>query len=364
MLTYLRVDNLRSLVNFEWRPGAVNLLVGSNGSGKTTVLTVLHLVCQLMRGQRISDCLTASDLTWWQHRDRLQIRLRIKREIQSAFDYSLTIKFESKFGQPAIERESLSEDGKPLYEYSENSVGLYDDGYNLMQRFDFSGSRSFIPEVPASSNNGKLDWFREYWFRALILKPDIFRLSSHTTDEEPVLRQDAANFASWCRDMALQRPRAIRRIEELLPSIIPGAVSLRFADRQGGRELALEITRHGKTRTVGFEQLTEGQRTLILLYAISECLDRASLIALDEALNYIAIAEVQPAVVALREAVLETQGQLVVVSHHPEAIDYLGADDTFVFSLRNGLTQCTPLRDIDLGGARLSEYLAGFEDAL
>ncbi|MBL8297509.1 MAG: AAA family ATPase [Rhodanobacteraceae bacterium] len=364
MLTYLRVDNLRSLVNFEWRPGTVNLLVGSNGSGKTTVLSALNLVCQLMRGQRVTECLTASDLTWWQRRDRQQISLRVKRETQSAFVYDLTIKYEGRLEHPLIEREALSEDGRLLFEYTNNTVTLYDDEFRVTQKFSLSGSRSFIPEVPASGNNTKLCWFRDYWFRALILKPDIFRFSSHTTDEESVLRQDATNFASWWREMALSRPSAIHRLDERLPAIVSGATSLRLADRHSGRALSIDIHRHGKVHTTGFDQLTEGQRTLILLYAISECLDRASLIALDEALNYIAIAEIQPALVALREAVVDAGGQLIVVSHHPEVIDYLGADDTFVFSLKNGLSECVPLRDIDLSGARLSEYLAGLGDAV
>ncbi len=364
MITYLRIDNVRSLVNFEWRPGSVNLLVGANGSGKTTVLSVLQVVAQLQRGRRIGECLTHTDLTWWQARDLQMITLRLRGDNGLTLDYELTVRHERRQQHAVIERERLSEDGKSLFEYSGRVVRLFNDDFSPGQSFDFGPSRSFIPEIQRAGDNTKLCWFRDYWQRALILKPDIFRLSSQTSDEDGELKQDASNFSSWWREMALSRPSAIARLGEKLADIIPGALSLRLADRNGVRTLALDLRRQGTTHTVPLEQLTEGQRALILLYSISECLDRASLVALDEALNYIAIAEVQPAVVALRESVVECDGQLLVVSHHPEVIDYLGADDTFVFSLKNGLSQCTPLREINLAGVRLSEYLTVSDDAM
>ena len=40
MITRLYVDNVGPLVNFEWRPGRLNLLLGKNGSGKSFVLGV------------------------------------------------------------------------------------------------------------------------------------------------------------------------------------------------------------------------------------------------------------------------------------------------------------------------------------
>lgn len=41
MITRLYVDNYRSLVNFELKLGATNLLLGANGSGKTSVFATL-----------------------------------------------------------------------------------------------------------------------------------------------------------------------------------------------------------------------------------------------------------------------------------------------------------------------------------
>lgn len=41
MLTRLHVDNYKSLMNFEFMPPRICVLVGENGSGKTSIGTVL-----------------------------------------------------------------------------------------------------------------------------------------------------------------------------------------------------------------------------------------------------------------------------------------------------------------------------------
>jgi predicted ATPase len=44
MLTRLYCDNYKCLVNFEFRPEAIQLLMGRNGAGKSTVFEVLELI--------------------------------------------------------------------------------------------------------------------------------------------------------------------------------------------------------------------------------------------------------------------------------------------------------------------------------
>lgn len=45
MLNSLKIENFRSFENYEMRDlGRINLIVGKNNSGKTSVLEALHLV--------------------------------------------------------------------------------------------------------------------------------------------------------------------------------------------------------------------------------------------------------------------------------------------------------------------------------
>ena len=55
MITNIKIDNFKSLVDFEMPLGGFNCLVGLNGSGKSTVLQGMDFISQLMKG----------DLTSW-----------------------------------------------------------------------------------------------------------------------------------------------------------------------------------------------------------------------------------------------------------------------------------------------------------
>ncbi len=56
MLTRLYVDNFLCLVNFELPLGERNVLIGANGSGKTSVLEVLRRIRALIsRSEQLED---------------------------------------------------------------------------------------------------------------------------------------------------------------------------------------------------------------------------------------------------------------------------------------------------------------------
>ena len=64
MLTRLYCDNYKCLVNFEFRPGATQLLMGRNGAGKSTVFEVLELIRDFAaRGDTCEDRLVGQTRT-------------------------------------------------------------------------------------------------------------------------------------------------------------------------------------------------------------------------------------------------------------------------------------------------------------
>ncbi|MEM6730301.1 MAG: hypothetical protein AAF658_02025 [Myxococcota bacterium] len=65
----------------------------------------------------------------------------------------------------------------------------------------------------------------------------------------------------------------------------------------------------------------------------------------DEPDNFIATSEIQPWLSELRELITaDHQGTLLVISHHPEVIDYLAPDQLlFVRRVGDGPTRVSPL---------------------
>ena len=68
MLTEIYIDNFRCLTNFGINPGTFQLWSGDNGSGKTSVLSALHCVQRLLRGEHVEDIYTRDSLTSWDTR--------------------------------------------------------------------------------------------------------------------------------------------------------------------------------------------------------------------------------------------------------------------------------------------------------
>ena len=81
----------------------------------------------------------------------------------------------------------------------------------------------------------------------------------------------------------------------------------------------------GKPLVLDFGELSDGQKMLIALYTLILGLkdERISLF-IDEPDNFIALREIQPWLSNVADAMGESLEQVVLISHHPEIINYLG----------------------------------------
>ena len=69
---------------------------------------------------------------------------------------------------------------------------------------------------------------------------------------------------------------------------------------------------------------TDGQRTLIALYTLLyRVVNKETTVCLDEPDNFLALAEIQPLLLAFNDRADEIDAQVIIVSHHPELIDLL-----------------------------------------
>lgn len=84
---------------------------------------------------------------------------------------------------------------------------------------------------------------------------------------------------------------------------------------------------HGRSTRFAFNELSDGQRCLICLYAILHfVLAKGCTVILDEPDNFISLREIQPWLMAASDAAEESGGQILIISHHPEIIDQWAAE--------------------------------------
>ena len=170
------------------------------------------------------------------------------------------------------------------------------------------------------------------------------------------------NFVAWYRRVSQERVGAAAGLLDDLREVLPSFESLSLI-RTGEDARALEAVfkrAHRRSR-YRLGQLSDGQRALIALYSLLRfCGDgtaRASLFVYQPD-SYISLREVQPWVVALREALGDTLEQAVVISHHPVTIDYLGGKARWFFRDDDGLARVKCEPPSLAGSASYSEVVA------
>jgi predicted ATPase len=109
-----------------------------------------------------------------------------------------------------------------------------------------------------------------------------------------------------------------------------------------------------------FSELSDGQRVLVALYTLLFGLkDEGISLFLDEPDNFVALREIQPWLTALTDSCGYGVEQTVLISHHPEIIDYLAPSSGRWFDRdSNGPARVTDKPKAPVDGLKPSEVMA------
>lgn len=333
MLKRIHIHNYKTFVNFEWSLPRVCALVGENGAGKTAFIEILWALRQLVvEGKRIDETALPSSRTAWLTEAEQIVEMEIDHEGQR-FQYRLECLQGKR--DPEV-RERLAVDNVDLYRSSGGKVELFWDDPTLAARttIPFERRRSFIAVMESSRDTQRIVSFRTAIDSIWRLKPDPARMDSTAAGESDWLDPDLSNFAAWYRAKVQEDPEASTALQLDLRNALVGFVQPRLeALTQRARELRVRFDFGKSTHELPWSELSEGQRLLIALYGFLRiAVKHATLLLLDEIENYVALPEIQPWLRSVVEAMSSNNGQLIVISHHPESIDYLAADAVWVMS--------------------------------
>lgn len=371
MLKRIYADNYRSLVNFEFQPATCNLLIGDNGSGKSCVFDVIEAIQDIVvGGHGVTDILPTSSLTRWETRDVQRFELQVQSE-EDSYDYTLEIEHHRKASTCSVLREQVNYAGKPIYRFESKTVHLYNDKFVEGTSFQGDSRRSFLAIVEERPENQRLNWFLQFLRKIWILRANPLAMNAASRKEAAWLERDGSNFSSWYREMSLQYSEEAESLRNDMREVIEGLQTFRMLSSGGTAKdfvatlAASSASSLGKRYDLTLDELSLGQRALLLLYAILHfAAHRAIVLCLDEPDNFVALREIQPWLVKLSDALQKSNGQLLLISHHPEVIDYLAAGDAFKFERPGGdLTRVRPfLVNLELG-LKASECIArGWDD--
>jgi len=366
------IHNYKCLVNFELPLGETSLLVGANGTGKTAVLDVVFGLRKLLAGEaRVNDPIAfhPTTLTRWQS-DRKQLFEIDLIANGESYRYRLRVEHDRNERQSRVIEESLVSNGDTLFSCDLGEVKLYRDDGSEGPTYGADWSESALARVAAQPFNTRLTNFMEIMKSTVVCSIRPALLGTESQRESEYLGRHAENFVDWYRHAVQENPASVRNHVEALRPVVEGFHDVHL--QQAGldqRALMLDFHADGAALDVDlkrfklrFGELSDGQRALVVLYAMLHLRDPVveGVMFLDEPYNFVALAEIQPWIMALVDMCQEKAVQAVICSHHPELIDYLGPDSGLLLRRDSSAVSVTRLQSPDLPdyGLKLSELVA------
>jgi len=334
MLKKLTVDNFRCLEEFEIEFGGLSLLLGVNGAGKSTVFEVIQRLCDFVVGHKeVDEVFPRSTITRWQKSANQIFDLLIDGP-GGVYDYTLMIAHHPERGTAQVFHESLTFNEHPICVFENGKLRLPGPSGSSAKKNDFPFDRSLsvVGRLSPRGRRDRLSWFKQFMSRLIVVGPFSHGIGSIAHAEDAVLDADGGNFPNWYRHISQERQDLILEVFDKLRPVIGGFRSLTLPE--GGsdqRLLRVKIARDDKQKKVidySFEDLSDGERILIILYTLlfaNRGLGYALLI--DEPDNFLALSEIQPWLMELQDLCDDGEIQALLISHHPEVIDYLGPEN-------------------------------------
>lgn len=335
VLRRLHLDNYKCMSNFELSfQDDFTLLLGRNGSGKSAVFEALDLLHRFVcREGKVTELFPFASLSRWSDDGKQTFELEVGDvEGKEVFLYRLVVEHEEP--QPEFEisarekarvlEETLTANGRPLFSFLNGKIRLYRDDHTEGPEFPFDWGASGLATVLAGNDNTRLAKFRRWLNGVVMLSLNVAAMRGGSNSEAAHLDADGCNFASWYRGRLQEDPPKMTEADDMLRDILPGYEGLRLLKTGGAsyRELGARFALPGSDEIHEFCRLSQGQRALIALYMVIFG-GAHRLLLLDHPENFVMLSEIQPLLAELEDESGDTLPQVAVISHHPEAMNFI-----------------------------------------
>ena len=344
MITRFYVDNYKCLVNFEYKPQPFELIIGANGSGKSTVFEALEALRDLIIGRdSVNECFPVSTLTRWQNSTKQSFRLDFEVDVDGAgkekLVYIVSIQHDLENKKSKIIRETLEgfdgdgDSNVSLFYFDMGEGSLFRDDGNLSASFPMDSSRSALAAVPAREDNRRLEQFRQQLEALLIVHLNPMAMDYASEAETSNAARNFSNFASWYRHFSQERPQETQELAQDLREVLNDFEYLYLSSTGSDRRELRMKSKGGKDApSFRFDELSDGQRALIVLYAVLHfAVGQGATVCIDEPENFVALRELQPFMLAVEEKLEESGGQVLLISHGSEFINRMPVHSALIF---------------------------------
>jgi predicted ATPase len=365
MLHRLYVNNFRCLENFELTTKGISsaLLIGKNGSGKSTIATALEVLQSIGRGiNKVGQLVQQQNFS--QGRSNIPIRFEIEVFLQEKlYKYSLAFELPEHFKEMRVSEEELLVNGTAIYSRKEAKITLLRNSQNREAEFLVDWHLVALPVIQEQSQTDPLHIFKTWLARMIILAPIPSFMKGDSLGETLEPHRTGSNFAEWFSGLLSRYPAAYTQIERYLRDVIPDFKDVR--NELIGKDFKSMIIRFEERNanlSVYFKDLSDGEKCFFLgAVVVAANQSYGPLFCFwDEPANYLSLSEVGHFVTSLRRS-FKTGGQLLVTSHNPEAILKFSNENTWLLHRKSHLepTLIRPLEEISIPGDLVNALIRG-----
>jgi len=192
------------------------LLIGKNGSGKTTVGLALEILQRIARGwNRVGELVKPKDLS----RGRTDVPMRFEIEVKleaKVYGYGIAFELPAGFKELRVLEEKLTIDGKPVYTREGAQVHLAKTGSVKDAQFRIDWYLVALPIIQQQS-----DVFKQWLARMLILRPMPGLIVGDSEQETLQPSPSVTDFGAWFSGLLAYAPSAYTKIDEYLKQLMP-----------------------------------------------------------------------------------------------------------------------------------------------
>lgn len=360
MLTRIYLDNILCFTNLELCLEPLAVLLGDNGSGKTSIIELIDSVRRfVVDGLTVDQFAPSNTLTRWDTRNDQRIILTAEVQAQ-LFEYELVITHTDDRLKRKVLTERLSSGGDTLFLFDEQATAhLYNDSGIEEKDIPLDWSRSSLGWIREGPENKRLARFRQWLKQVQLVRPDPRHVEPRSEQSKSSMEPDLRDFPAWLRGHFETGPQGPAALDQVLKGVLEGFDTL-LNENLGGnlrrlqarfRALGSKEKREpvpGKPIDLAFDELSDGQRQLVMLYALLMLeLESGKTLLIDEPDNFLALAEIQPWLNLLQDRRKDKGGQVILVSHHPEVLNQVAlAHGTWLWRDSGGPVRARPFRDI------------------
>ncbi len=369
MIDRFYVHNFRCLDNFDLGLGKHPsvLLLGRNGSGKTTVGLALKVLQSIARGSnRVGDLVKPKDVA----HGRTGVPTRFEIDVTLVgrkYSYTVAFEFPTGFRELRVHEEKLTVDGEAIFERELAQVRLAQTRVALDAAFRIDWHLVALPIVQEQSEEDPLYIFKNWLANILILRP-VPSLARGDSDQNNAQTRSpdmqVTDVGAWFSSMVAAAPLTYSKISEYLAHVMRNFSQIRNPIvGKDARSLVFDFQKGDQRMTLPLEELSDGERCFVIfsLTIAANAVHGPILCFWDEPDNFLAPDEVGHSIMALRRA-FQNSGQLIVTSHNPEAIRRFSEANTLYLFRKSHLE---PTLVISVEEMRASgQYDGGFIDAL